>query len=564
MNAMTQPTPLDLQTLLRDQFGHDEFRAGQERIVRGLLDGRDVLAVLPTGAGKSLVYQLTSQLLPGVTIVVSPLIALMQDQVDSLEEQGVGVSLVNSTLTDKAAADEMDELRTRESKLLYVTPERFGNDEFMAELRGRQISLFVVDEAHCISEWGHSFRPSYLSLPQAIAALGRPTVLALTATATPWIRQEIVERLNMRDPDIVVHGTDRPNLFFEVRRVEAEQDDRRVLQSLLTDSAADYEDELAPRLEAAMHGTGIIYVATTKAAKETAEWLRAWDISADYYHGQRKKPDRQRVQDDFMSGKIRVIVATNAFGLGIDKPDVRFVIHRDVPASLEAYYQEAGRAGRDGEFARCTVIYRPADLGRAAFLAGGGQLTREEVERAREGLLRQREGTYDELAAASGLGKADFMRLVDLLKQQCMLQERRRRLKLIVDDFDPDSIPLEREAHRRAYEHSRIEMMRRYVETAECRRGILLPYFGEDYDDAPCRMCDVDLPRAGTQRVVVTDEPVVESLFAAGDHVTHEAWGEGTVQSIGASDITVLFETVGYKTLATDLVQERGLLKADP
>jgi ATP-dependent DNA helicase RecQ len=311
-----------------------------------------------------------------------------------------------------------------------------------------------------------------------------------------------------------------------------------------------------------MQGSGIIYVATTKAAKETAEWLRAWDISADYYHGQRKKSDRQRIQDAFMSGEIRVIVATNAFGLGIDKPDVRFVIHRDVPASIEAYYQEAGRAGRDGEFARCTVIYRPADLGRAAFLAGGGELTREEVERAREGLLRQREGTYDELAAASGLGKADFMRLVDLLKQQRMMQERRRRLKLIVDDFDPDSIPLEREAHRRAYEHSRIEMMRRYVETGECRRGILLPYFGEDYDDAPCRLCDVDLPRSGTQRITVADEPVVESLFAAGDHVTHEAWGEGTVQSIGSSDITVLFETVGYKTLATDLVQERGLLKA--
>ena len=224
-----------------------------------------------------------------------------------------------------------------------------------------------MDEAHCISEWGHDFRPSYLALKAAAAALGQPVLLALTATATPWVRREIVERLGMRDPDVVVRGVDRPNLFLEVRRVEAEGDDRRVLRELIEGAPDRYPPEMAARIGQAMRGAGIVYTATTKGAEETAEWLAEWGIPADFYHGQRRKADRERVQEAFMGDRLRVIVATNAFGLGVDKPDVRFVVHRDVPGSLEAYYQEAGRAGRDGEFARCTVIYRPGDLGRAAF-----------------------------------------------------------------------------------------------------------------------------------------------------------------------------------------------------
>ena len=368
-----------LQALLRRRFGHEEFRPGQKRVIGALLEGRDVLAVLPTGAGKSLVFQLTAQLLPGLTVVVSPLIALMKDQVESIEDLGLDVSVVNSTLSDSAAEEELRKVEDAEAKLLYVTPERFANEEFMLELQDTPVSLFVVDEAHCISDWGHSFRPSYLVLGDVVRRLKRPPVLALTATATPTVRAEIVERLGMRDPEIVVRGTDRPNLFFEVRRVEAEHDDRRVLEGLLLGEQDEYPPETADRLRTVMQGSGIIYTATTRAAKETAQWLQAWGIAADYYHGQRRKADRERVQEAFMADDTRVIVATNAFGLGVDKPDVRFVIHRDVPSSVEAYYQEAGRAGRDGEFARCTIIYRPGDLGRAAFLSGSGELTREEV-----------------------------------------------------------------------------------------------------------------------------------------------------------------------------------------
>jgi ATP-dependent DNA helicase RecQ len=554
-------TTADLNQILQEQFDLDVFRPGQERIIRELLKGRDVLSVMPTGAGKSLIFQLASQLLPGVTIVVSPLLALMKDQVDSLEERDVEVSFVNSTLSAGAAEDELRDVENRDSKLLYVTPERFQNEEFLQELAGVNVSLFVVDEAHCISDWGHSFRPAYLLLAGAIARLNHPAILALTATATPWVRREIVERLGMRDPEIVVRGVDRPNLFFEVKRVEAETDDRRVLERLISGGGDEYPAEIGERIQSAMRGSGIIYTATTKAARETAEWLRGWGVSADYYHGQRKKSDRERVQEGFMSGEIQVIAATNAFGLGVDKPDVRFVIHRDIPASLEAYYQEAGRAGRDGEFARCTIIYRPADLGRAAFLAGGGELTRDELVRGLEPFKKHPDASPAELMEAAGLGKGDFVRLVELLKQYGVVKERRGRLLLLRPDVDPNEISLEKEEHRRAYEHSRLEMMRAYAESANCRRHHLLSYFGEEYDRDHCDMCDNDLLKGATQRVVVVEEVAVPSPFSAGDRVVHEAWGEGDVQSLDGPNITVLFETVGYKTLALDLIQERGLLK---
>ena len=554
----------ELLRLAREQFGHEHFRPGQERVIRELLQGRDVLAVLPTGGGKSLVYQLAAQVLGGVTIVVSPLLALMQDQIESLDQQGVPVSFINSTLSQGAAAAELDQVRGERAKLLYVTPERFENEEFMTALHGIDVSLFVVDEAHCISDWGHSFRPAYLELPRAISRLGRPPLLALTATATPWIRREIVERLDMRDPDVVVRDTDRPNLFFEVRRVESEDEDRRALQQLVTGEGGGYPAELASKLARAMAGSGIVYTSTTKAARQTAEWLQSWGIAADYYHGQRKKADRERVQQAFMAGGLRVIAATNAFGLGVDKQDLRWVIHRDIPASLEAYYQEAGRAGRDGEFARCTIIYRPADLSRAAFLAGGGELTRDEVTRGLAALRDRQEGTYRQLEEGSDLGKADFARLIELLKEQGIVKERRGKLRLARTDVDPDALPLDKEAHRRAYEHSRLQMMRGYAESGDCRRRAILSYFGEEYEAEQCNMCDVDLPRAAEHRVLIADPASEPAPFDIGARVLHEAWGEGLVQGVEGPNLTVLFETVGYKTLAGDLIRERGLLKAAP
>lgn len=551
--------------LLHEDFGHQEFRPGQEEIIRALLSGRDVLAVMPTGAGKSLVYQLASQLLPGPTIVVSPLLSLMHDQVEALRANGLGASMINSAMSDDQAGEQLNQLTGGQAKLLYVTPERFENAEFMAAVRRIQIALFVVDEAHCVTEWGHSFRPAYLRLASAIARLGRPTVLALTATAPPWVKHEITERLGLREPLEVVRGLDRPNLFFEVRRVETEEADRRTLQQLLSANCGEYPAELAHELGQAMQGNGIIYTATTAAARQTATWLRKWGIAADYYHGQRNKADRARVQQAFMSGDLRVIAATNAFGLGVDKPDVRFVIHRDIPASIEAYYQEAGRAGRDGALARCVLIYRPGDLGRTAFLAAGGRLTAEELERAWNGLLRNPQATVGELQAATGLGKADLLRAIELLKHERAISERRGRLHLRVPDFDLTRISLEDEQRRVAYEHSRVEMMRGYAEANTCRRRYFLSYFG-DTEEVTCQMCDVDVPRTTDERIAIgPDTPAApEKLapFGIGKRVEHSVWGAGTVQSASAGQLTVLFDTVGYKTLATASVQERGLLSA--
>ncbi|MCA1648215.1 MAG: RecQ family ATP-dependent DNA helicase, partial [Chloroflexi bacterium] len=492
------------------------------------------------------VYQLAAQFLPGVTLVVSPLLALMKDQVESLEGRGVGVGVVSSANSASESAQSISDARSGKAKLLYVTPERFDDAAFMAETRTLSVSLFVVDEAHSISEWGHSFRPSYLALPTMIAHLKRPTVLALTATATPWVRQDIVERLGLVDPRVVVQGTDRPNLFMEVRRVEDESEDRRVVRELLAT-----DDPI-------MNGSGIIYAATTRGAQETVAWLHELGIAADYYHGQRKKAERERVQDAFMSGEIRVIVATNAFGMGVDKADVRFVIHRDIPASLESYYQEAGRAGRDGQPARCILIYRPGDLGRAAFLAGGGELTRAEVIQARDGLLRLngRGATLLELQTTTQLGRADLVRLVDILKQQGLAEQRGGRVRLRVADFDPQALPLEREAHRRAYERSRLEMMRTYAELRSCRRRYILNYFGEEPDWRSCNNCDVD--QLHPVAVATPDTP--PGPFSIQERVTHPSFGAGVVQRVEGDVLTVLFDTAGYRTLDVGIVTEQNLL----
>lgn len=546
---------------LLERFGHQRFRPGQERVIRDLLRGRDVLAVLATGSGKSLAFQMSAQLLPGVTIVVSPLIALMQDQEESVEDLGMEVGVVNSTLTESQAEDEIEEAREEETKLLYVTPERFENEEFLDEMRDVEVSLFVVDEAHCISQWGHDFRPAYLRLAAAIELLGRPPVLALTATAPPIVREEISERLGLRDPDLVVYGVDRPNLFYEVVRIDEPGEERGVLQALLQGEPRGYPEELESALAEAMTGAGIIYVRTRKGAEETAGWLNEWGIAADYYHGQRGQTEREQVQAAFMDGSLRVVVATNAFGLGVDKPDVRFVIHRDVPASIEAYYQEAGRAGRDGELARCTLIYRPADLSRAAFLAASSTVDEEDLRAVVDALRVEPETTPAALHERAGLGEGLLERALDLLDGVGAIERTGPDLVQLVDPaVDPATISLESEEQRKAYERSRVEMMRGYAEMSDCRRRYILNYFGEEYGREHCDLCDNDVRQGKKQWHTVEPEAEIAAPFTVGDTVEHAEWGRGTVQRLTDDAVTVLFDSVGFKTLSLAVVLEEGLL----
>ncbi len=447
---------------LLHQFGHDSFRPGQKECIQALLDGRDVLGVLPTSGGKSLIYQLTAQLLPCVTVVVSPLIALMQDQLESLEDQGIDAGAINSTRSERELSRDISELRRGDAKILYVTPERFGDPSAVALLEELDVSLFVVDEAHCITEWGHDFRPAYLDLHDVVRSLGRPPVLALTATATPVVRAEIIERLGLRDPFIQVHGTDRPNLYFEVRRVESAAQKWQQLGNLFGDDSI---ESSTPELAACMTGPGIVYTATTRTAREVAEWLQERGVSAEYYHGQRRAADRERVQEAFMNGDVRVVAATNAFGLGVDKPDVRFVVHLEPPASIEEYYQEAGRAGRDGELARCVLLSRDADLSRARFHGASGHVEIEYLEKIRTALKSGGAQSREQLRRATGLSRPALLRSLEALEDAQIVRSTRRGVGLMVDDFQPSDVSLERDDQRRAYERVALKC---YAATLNC------------------------------------------------------------------------------------------------
>jgi ATP-dependent DNA helicase RecQ len=532
-----------LEAALRRTLGFERFQVGQEEIVRYVLEGENVLAILATGAGKSLCYQLPALLLPGTTVVVSPLIALMKDQLDMLGERGVtSIVALNSTLSEDQEAAALRRVASGKIKIVFVTPEKLEDERFVALLQRLVVPLFVVDEAHCISAWGHDFRPAYLALGQVIAALNHPTVLALTATATPAVREDILSQLGIPNAKAVVRGFDRPNLRYEVRRAETEADKSKLLKELFSTG---------------LDGTGIIYTATIKNALEVQKFLHeSLNLPAAVYHSKLQKHDRVSVHELFMNETIRAVVATNAFGLGIDKPNIRFVIHYDLPGSIEAYTQEAGRAGRDGQLSRCILLYRMSDTRVQNYFLTGKYPDIEEVQRVfgtLEYFDAQQEGvSLTDLRRISQLPLTKLKVVLALLKKaEFIVVRNRSRYSLSEAARKNRDLVLNLTSYetKKSYDQSKLAMMLQYAESRSCRRRFILNYFGEDFELPDCGACDNCLRG---QRSIGT------SGFRIADVVTHPKFGQGTVERTEKDLVTVLFPSVGYKTLLASAVNREA------
>jgi ATP-dependent DNA helicase RecQ len=521
----------EVLTTASEVFGHAELRPGQQEAIEALLRGHDVLLVAPTGAGKSLTYQLPAVLVSGPTVVISPLLALQRDQIESLRSGGrdTRAARISSAETSKERKAVFAEAAAGSVEFLFLAPEQLANDAVLQSVAELRPSLVAVDEAHCVSAWGHDFRPDYLRLGEFITALGSPRVIALTATAAAPVQADIVERLGLRDVEVLVHGFARPNIDLSVVRcVGADESRRRLREAVL-----------------ATAGPGIVYCATRRATQEVAAELSEAGLRTAAYHAGLGLSARESAHRQFLAGDLDVIVATSAFGMGIDKPDVRYVFHAQVPGSLDSYYQEIGRAGRDGDPAIAQLFYRPEDLALARFHATGVP-DRADVDAvvAVTSAAPQRLDP-EEIAALTGLSRRRAGRIRNLLDQ-------------VTVESDPaaiaDAVLAQAEAHR-LLERSRVDMMRGYAETGQCRRQFLLAYFGEELPD-PCDACDVC--RAGLPE---PSSAAAGSAFPVQARVCHSSFGEGTVMALQEDKVTVLFESVGYRTLHAPTVEEQGLLQ---
>jgi len=527
------------------RFDVHAFRPGQPELIAAALEGRNALGIMPTGAGKSLCYQLPALFLPRPVIVVSPLISLMQDQQDKLAAARIDAAKLDSTVTPTEESRLIDDIRRGEPELVYVTPERMENPEYVDVLARAGASLLVVDEAHCVSQWGHDFRPAYLALRDAIRRLGRPPVLALTATATPAVVADILKQLAIENATVVNTGIARPNLVYRVHEtVNAEAKRARILEILRDWS-----------------GVGILYVATIALAEELHAWLASEGIASARYHGKLRARERETVQRAFMDDAYRVMVATNAFGLGIDKPDVRFVVHYTFPDSLESYTQEAGRAGRDGEPALAGLLYQVEDRRIQSYFLGGKYPRRDDSRRVWEGLRRlARDGdgapSVTALSEAVGL-PARAVKVIVAQLEGAEIVARRRRGVAVLRDF-PDAEAFEaflgEYEQRRMDDRAKLREMMRYAETTECRARFILRYFGEP-DAESCGRCDNCV--AGPRRVEIastgtTPTPDVAPVsWEKGARVEHATFGPGTIQNAVSRDgsVTVSFDRGGTKTL---------------
>jgi ATP-dependent DNA helicase RecQ len=525
------PAPAAIRRIVTDVFGYAALRPGQETAIAALSSGRDCLAVLPSGAGKSAIYEVTAVALGAPAVVVSPLLSLQRDQASALRRRGLAAFAINaaSRSGDRAAAFAL--LRDGAAGFVFLAPEQLARDDVLSVLAAAPPALLAVDEAHCISEWGNDFRPDYQRLGAVIDGLpARPVLAALTATAAPPVRAEIVRRLGLRHPLRVIGDFDRPEIHLAVR------------------AFTDAPDKEAAVLQAAREqpGAGIVYAATRKETEAYATRL-----GVRPYHAGLSRSVREETQQAFMSGET--IVATSAFGMGIDRPGVRFVLHASVPGSLDEYYQEIGRAGRDGQPATAVCFYRPADLGLRQFFTGALPdpkllATVAAAVAASEGPLSRRD-----LAVRAGLSQQRLSAMLNLLEAAgAVLQGSRVEPAAGAPEPAAAAQAAEELAVRyRSVERSRAEMMRRYAELTDCRRRFLLRYFGEAVTD-PCGRCDnCDAGRSTTQHP--------GQAFGPGARVEHRMWGGGVVLDDEGDRLTVLFDDAGYKELLTSAVTAEGL-----
>ena len=543
-----------IHRLLRSVFGVERLRAGQQEVIDSVLEGRDTLAIMPTGSGKSLCYQIPASLLPGSTVVVSPLISLMKDQLEKLSSLGITAVQLNSSLS---RAEEQEAIATIEAggkAIIFCTPERLATPDFLALLSATPPSLVVIDEAHCISQWGHDFRPAYLEIAAALRALGRPPVLALTATATDEVVGDIGAQLDTRKLHIVNTGIYRENLRYRVIQVT---------------NADEKQDEVL-RLLRETQGVGIVYAATVKAVEALTERLQELGESVTCYHGKLPARERKEHQDLFMRGERRIMVATNAFGMGIDKPDTRFVIHLQVPANLEAYYQESGRAGRDGLPADCTLLYFQEDKRLQQFFLAKHYPTATELAAI---VLEAQElpatFTFDALAERlPDFSDSHLKVCLKLLKDGKLLRQDRKLgygLKAATANT-PSYAQLEQiYIEKQERDRQSLEQMVAYAQSGFCRWKLLLDYFGDAGGFERCCTCDNCLSPPAVSAPITLDEPVplgelmtAEAppvpMIAVGSRVRVPRFDIGTVLSVAGDQVTIEFPEHMTKTFMAEFV----------